>query len=90
MQLADFVFQPFIPVGALAAEGFVPVETVPCNAARGFGVAGNHVGNEGLEHCRAVPHAAVVAVGAAGFGMKHVEQGFDFGQEGEPRVVVIA
>ena len=84
VQLADFVLQPFVKIGALAAEGFVPIQAV----AGVFGVSGNHSGNERFKRCRAVPHPAVFAVFAAGFGVEHVQQGFDFGLQGKPSAVV--
>ena len=82
--------QPFVKIWALAAEGFAPIQAAEGGVAGVFGVSGNHSGNERFKRGRAVPHAAVFAVFAAGFGVEHVEQGFDFGLEGEPRVVVIA
>ena len=84
MQPADFVLQPSVKIGALAAEGFVPIQTAEGGVACVFGVSGNHSGDKGFERGRAVLHPAVFAVFAAGFRVEHVQQGFDFGLQGKP------
>ena len=84
MQPADFIFQPFVKIGALAAEGFVPIQAAAGGVACVFGVSDNHAGDKGFERGRAVLHPAVFAVFAAGFGVEHVQQGFDFGLQGKP------
>ena len=81
--------QPFVKIGALAAEGFVPIKAAAGGVVGVFGVSGNHSGNERFKRCRAVSHPALFAVLSAGFGVEHVEQGFDFGLEGEPRAVAL-
>ena len=88
MQPADFVLQPSVKIGALAAEGFVPIQAAEGGVACVFGVSGNHAGDKGFERGRAVMHPAVFAVFAAGFGVEHVQQGFDFGLQGKPSAVV--
>ena len=66
MQPADFVFHPFVKIGALAAEWFVPIQTAAGGVACVFGVPGNHAGDKGFERGRAVLHPAMFAVFAAG------------------------
>lgn len=89
MQLADFVLQPFIKIGALAAEGFVPIQAAAGGVAGVFGVSGNHAGDKGFERGRAVMHPTVFAVFAAGFGVEHVQQRFNFGLQGKPSAVAL-
>ena len=88
MQPADFIFQPFVKIRALAAEGFAPIEAAEGGVAGVFSISGNHAGDKGFERGRAVLHPAVFAVFAAGFGMEQVQQGFDFGLQGQPSAVV--
>ena len=80
--------QPFVKIGALAAEGFVPIKAAAGGVAGIFGVSGNHSGNERFKHCPAVSHPALFAVLSAGFGVECVQQGFDFGLQGKPSAVV--
>ena len=84
MQISVFFFQPFIPIGAQAAEFFIPIQTVPSHAARGFGIALEHSGNKRFERLRALEHTAVFAVSAAGFRMERFHQRFDFALQRKP------
>ncbi len=56
----------------------------PCHTARSFGIAGKHSGNKEGKRFRALPHAAMLAIHAAGFRVEHIKQGFDFGLPGKP------
>ena len=73
MQPADFIFQPFAKIRALAAEGLVPIQAAEGGVACVFGVSGDHAGDKGFERGRVVMHPAVFAIFAAGFGVEHVQ-----------------
>ena len=76
--------KPFVPIGALAAQVFVPIQAVPRHAERGGGAAGEELGDKGLQGLGALVHAAEVAVGAAGFGVERVCQLQDVVLQGDP------
>ena len=76
--------KPFVPIGALAAQVFVPIQAVPRHAERGGAAVGEQFCHEGLQGLGALVHAAEVAVGAAGFGVECVCQLQNFGLQGEP------